>query len=408
MKKIYLISLLLIISLNQFCQTYWTKHPDNPVMEPGSPGEWDQEFIAPGSVIYYDGMYHMWYTGGIYTDTLRIGHATSPDGITWSKNPNNPILDVGPEGAWDENSLMGGYVLIIDAIFHMWYTGHSGTDFTRNYRIGHATSHDGVTWEKDANNPVLDMGLKFSWDDTWISGGHVLYDGSEYHIWYSGFGSGIANTSSGHATSPDAVTWTKDAQNPVLTSVLGSWGYPRTDLPSVVFDGTTYHGWYFAGHIFASQIGYATSDDGSNWTKYDDNPVVIEGSTGTWDAKSVGFCSVVDSAGIKYKMWYSGSNTDETGSIGYAESDSSAIDFVEYVFSGLSLYPNPTYEVLTIETTKSGHHTTEITSLNGQLLYSSNNVRRSYQIDLSFLQKGLYFITIRSRDYVRTEKIIKL
>ncbi|MFC2116642.1 T9SS type A sorting domain-containing protein [Bacteroidota bacterium] len=29
-------------------------------------------------------------------------------------------------------------------------------------------------------------------------------------------------------------------------------------------------------------------------------------------------------------------------------------------------------------------------------------------MDLSSFQKGVYFITVRSRDYVRTEKIIKL
>ena len=34
----------------------------------------------------------------------RIGHATSPDGITWTKDTNNPVLDVGPDGNWDDNT----------------------------------------------------------------------------------------------------------------------------------------------------------------------------------------------------------------------------------------------------------------------------------------------------------------
>ncbi len=76
--------------------------------------------------------------------------------------------------------------------------------------------------------------------------------------------------------------------------------------------------------------------------------------------------------------------------------------------TGLSIYPNPTNNMLTIETNRSAQHTVEITSLNGQLLYSDIMDSPTHQIDLSSFQKGLYFITVRSRDFVRTEKIIKL
>jgi hypothetical protein len=33
---------------------------------------------------------------------------------------------------------------------------------------------------------------------------------------------------------------------------------------------------------------------------------------------------------------------------------------------------------------------------------------KSHQIDLSSFQKGVYFITIRSKDFVTTRKVIKL
>jgi hypothetical protein len=47
MKKINLFVLMTMLSLSIYCQTHWTKHPDNPVMLPGDAGEWDEEFIAP-------------------------------------------------------------------------------------------------------------------------------------------------------------------------------------------------------------------------------------------------------------------------------------------------------------------------------------------------------------------------
>jgi len=74
----------------------------------------------------------------------------------------------------------------------------------------------------------------------------------------------------------------------------------------------------------------------------------------------------------------------------------------------LSIYPNPAIDILTIETTRSGQHTVEIASVNGQLLFIDKIEEPTYQIDLSSFQKGLYFITVRSSDFVRTEKIIKL
>ena len=54
MKKISLLLLLSVLSLNLFCQVHWTKHPDNPVMVAGSAGDWDEDFINPGSIIYHD------------------------------------------------------------------------------------------------------------------------------------------------------------------------------------------------------------------------------------------------------------------------------------------------------------------------------------------------------------------
>ena len=74
----------------------------------------------------------------------------------------------------------------------------------------------------------------------------------------------------------------------------------------------------------------------------------------------------------------------------------------------IRLYPNPTINLLIIETNKVGQYTIELNSINGQLIYSDKIDGPTHQIDLSSFEKGLYFITIRSKDFVKTEKIIKL
>jgi hypothetical protein len=80
---------------------------------------------------------------------------------------------------------------------------------------------------------------------------------------------------------------------------------------------------------------------------------------------------------------------------------------VANVFTFEQYYPNPTNDLLIIETSRSEQHTIEIHSLKGQLIYSTKIDGPTLRIDLSSFEKGLYFMTVRSRDYVRTEKIIK-
>lgn len=74
----------------------------------------------------------------------------------------------------------------------------------------------------------------------------------------------------------------------------------------------------------------------------------------------------------------------------------------------IRLYPNPTNNLLIIETNKVGQHIIELNSINGQLLYSDNIDGPTHKIDFTSFRKGVYFITIRSKDFIKTEKIIKL
>ncbi len=395
--------------MKMYCQTEWTKYPGNPVMEPGSAVDWDKELIGMGSVILYKNHYHMWYSGGRLREIFRIGRATSDDGITWTKDINNPVLDKGPAGSWDEKMVHLPCVIVIDDTFHMWYTGYNGNNWNYGFQIGHATSPDGITWTKDPKNPVLPKGSDGTWDNSWVATLSVLFDGTKYHMWYSGCDT-LVGVKMGHATSPDGLTWTKDPSNPVFETLNPlDWDFPRKDFLSVVFDDTIYQMWYSGGNLFKYKIGYATSEDGSTWTKYPSNPVLNTGQSGDWDSRSVATLSVMDSSGVKYKMWYCGSNAESTGSIGYAESTCcSWTNIHDHIMTGLSIYPNPTEEILTIETNRSELYTIDLTTLSGQLLYSNKMEGPTIKINLSSLQNGLYFITIRSRDYVRTEKIIKM
>jgi hypothetical protein len=76
--------------------------------------------------------------------------------------------------------------------------------------------------------------------------------------------------------------------------------------------------------------------------------------------------------------------------------------------SEIKIYPNPTGDLLHVDSEHPGYHSITITTMNGQLLYSSEKKSNNLEIDLSSFQKGIYFITIRSEQFVTTRKLVKL
>ena len=86
----------------------------------------------------------------------------------------------------------------------------------------------------------------------------------------------------------------------------------------------------------------------------------------------------------------------------------SAVRVIENGYADFfNIYPNPSNTSLTIETSSSDPFNIEITSLNGQLIYSGQMEGTIHQLDLSSFQKGIYIITVRSKDFVTTQKVVK-
>lgn len=89
-------------------------------------------------------------------------------------------------------------------------------------------------------------------------------------------------------------------------------------------------------------------------------------------------------------------------------SQKKSVAIIENVKNNFTFYPNPTNDLLTIETEQSYNYSLEIISLNGQLIFNTELEGTTHQIDISSFQKGVYLISISSDDFVKTKKIIKL
>src|SRR5262249_40891444 len=130
--------------------------------------------------------------------------------FSWTTDPDNPQIpaEVG-----------GGYALApsvlydpLDGLYRMWFTMHSPGG---PWGIGLALSNDGTHWYAYTKNPVLTTGAAAFESNGAVYAG-VVFDGVQYRMYYTGI-NGCCTTAIGLATSPDGVTWTRYAGNPIVT-----------------------------------------------------------------------------------------------------------------------------------------------------------------------------------------------
>ena len=411
-----LILILVSTSTTVIAQTNWEKYAGNPVIVPGPPGEWDDYWIFSGDVLFDDSTFHMWYSSWDSVNT-RIGYATSPDGITWTKYAGNPVMDIGLPGSWDESGVSRPTVVYNESVYHLWYWGENTSGINR---LGYATSPDGIVWTKYAGNPVMDVGPLGTWDDSGILFPDVIFSDSIYQLWYAGWDS--TNLRIGYATSADRINWIKYAGNPVLNlGEAGSWDSAGVTSPTVVYHDGIYYMWYTGGEEMIPGIpflnisfpGYAFSSDGINWTKYAENPISYDPS-------------VVSSGdayydGSDYHMWFSFCEWDGECHyrIHYSTSATTGIDEksnnIPNQFELSQNFPNPFNPVTTIkyQVPELSFVTLKIYDVLGSEIITLVNEEKpigSYEIefDATGLSSGIYFYKLQAGSFVETKKMILL
>ena len=201
---------------------------------------------------------------------LVLSFNNSSSQVNWTKNSGNPVLIPGPSGSWYDDEVYAPCVIKVGDTLKIWFTGAKKTGVDQ---IGYAISTDGINWQKYAGNPVLPIGKTGSWDSQLVVHPEVIFDGTTYHMWYGG------------------------SSNP---------------------------NWY------SFDAGYASSQDGIHWTKYDDpsttnppydqsDPVLKRGNSGEWDDATLAGVSCIFDGGT-FHMWYGGCDGPNwiNARIGYA------------------------------------------------------------------------------------------
>jgi hypothetical protein len=206
-----------------FTVSNWSKYAGNPVLPKGT-----DKFSGWGSVVKNGTTYHMYYSYSAGDGIDKIGHATSSDGKSWTKDSaHNPVLQKGELGKFDDYQVWLPIVWIEGSTWYMLYTGQNsaGGSAGPTKAIGLAESTDGLTWTRmNSGNAVL-TGTPGRWDggDVYSQGqveaGSIMKVGSTYYLYYNSFNLNPqlgGGRSVGIATSTDLMFWTKDPANPIM------------------------------------------------------------------------------------------------------------------------------------------------------------------------------------------------
>lgn len=135
----------------------WEILPD--ALSPGAPGTFDDRSTWTGSIVHHDGAWRMLYTATSSAEdglVQRVGLATSPDLMAWTRHPD-PVIEADTRwyepldrDAWHDQAWRDPWILRVpgDDAWHVLVTARAREGDPRGRGvIGHARSHDLVTWE---------------------------------------------------------------------------------------------------------------------------------------------------------------------------------------------------------------------------------------------------------------------
>lgn len=222
------------------------------VIELGGLGCFDEHGIFPLNVVR-DGTKVLAYTTGwnrkvsVSVDA-SIGLAISQDdGLTFQKHGDGPVL----AASLNEPFLVGdAFVALFGGVYHMWYIfGTKWKKFLesdppeRVYKIAHATSGDGISWQRNGRQIVANL-LN---EDECQALPTVFHRDGRYHMYFCfrqayGFRTLSSNAYRiGYAYSDDLVQWIRDDSQAGIDISEEGWDSQMQCYPHTFeVDGTVY------------------------------------------------------------------------------------------------------------------------------------------------------------------------
>ena len=245
-------------------------------------------FAKDPVVVPFDGEYWLYFSQFDADQHLRVGIARSTDLDNWEFVGLLPL-----EGEVEKNGIGAPGAIVLGGAIHLFYQTYGNG---KNDAICHATSTDGLNFERNANNPI------FRPSGAWNCGRAIDADviahentlflacatrDPDYQIQKLVMASAPLNSDFGPQS------WTQRGEGSVLEPQL-KWEGECIEAPAMLQRAG--RSWmFYAGAYNASpqQIGLAVSDDGIRWRRTSDEPFLRNGAPGTWNADESGHPGVL-------------------------------------------------------------------------------------------------------------------
>lgn len=287
------------------------------------------------SVLYENGQYIMYASASVGFDgNVKIYRLVSTNSINWSLSPSTAVLEKGTGGAWDDKSVETPNVVKFNGTYYMFYTGYQ-TNTATDFKIGYATSPDGITWTKSGSNPILDSvggaAVPDDFDQFVVAEPGAIVFNNQIYLYFTA--QGYITTSGGVTindqlmtigliTSSDGTTWSAPQRvydpDQTLYARSSNWKGHSTPNP-IVMNGQVH---LFTDVMYTDggtdtqrKLHHAYSSDGtSNWTN--NSASLFDRSDFAWTAGEIRSPTVYFD-GDYLKMWFAGHQSFTLG-IGYA------------------------------------------------------------------------------------------
>lgn len=130
----------------KFSKDLFTRSKNNPILKPNKNHEWESLKVYNPGVIYERGIFNMLYNAVGDDWTLRLGYATSIDGLHFERL-ERPVFE--PRESYDWKGVMDPRITRIGNTYYMTYSADDGI----MRKLALATSTDLKTWRK--HGPML-------------------------------------------------------------------------------------------------------------------------------------------------------------------------------------------------------------------------------------------------------------
>jgi beta-1,2-mannobiose phosphorylase / 1,2-beta-oligomannan phosphorylase len=245
-------------------------------------------FSKDPAVVFFQDQYWLYYSkppfgDGRDADGWAIGIATSRDLEAW-----NVVGEILPSAEYEKNGLCAPGAIVLAEQIHLFYQTYGNG---RRDAICHATSSDGLTFQRDPSNPV------FSPSGAWNCGRAIDADvitlGADLWLYFATRDPEMKIQMLGVASAPltsgfGRAAWTQRCAAPILKPEL-PWEMECIEAPALARHGQGLFLFYGGAYNNSpQQIGVATSLDGVNWTRLSDQPFLSNGAPGEWNAGESG------------------------------------------------------------------------------------------------------------------------